>query len=74
MARYKYQIRETAYRNYVTDALYAVVNGGHYGLTLTRRYSEIFEPEAPQKEDNRTQEEIVAAVWAGITGKKAVKQ
>lgn len=74
VARYKAQIRETAYRNYVTDALYVIVNGGQFGMTLTKRFAEIFEPEKVKKEDTRTQEEIVTAVWASITGKKVVNE
>ena len=73
VARYKTCFREIAYRNYVTDALYVVVNGGHYGMTLTSRFSELFEKEKPQKEDNRTQDEIVDGIWSKITGNKENK-
>lgn len=74
VARFKTQIREATYRNYVTDALYAVVNGGHFQMTLTKRYAELVQPQEPQKEDTRTQEEIVADVWAAIKGKKKKKK
>lgn len=47
-------------------------------MELTGRFADIFEPKKvhkkAHKEDNRTQEEIVAAVWAGIRGKKAVSK
>lgn len=74
VARYKVQTRETAYRNYVTDALYVIADGGRSGIALAKRFADIFEPKKVQKEDTRTQEEIVAAVWAGITGKKVVNE
>lgn len=67
IARFNKHNRETAYRNYVTDCLYALVNGG---LTVTQRFHEIFAPKKPEKVDNRTTEEIVDDIWAGITGVK----
>lgn len=68
VARYKTCFREIAYRNYVTDGIYAIVNGGHYDLAFTCRFSELFEKKKPQKVDNRSQDEIVDAIWAKITG------
>jgi len=55
-----------AYRNYVTDGLYALVNGG--GLAFTRRFAEIMEPEQekPNQSEKLTQEEIVDKVWSAI--------
>ena len=78
-ARQKENFRETAYRNYVTDALFAVVNGGHFQFSLTKRFADIFDPtpvpnEDKRSEDNRSMDEIVDAVWSGFEGKKAVSE
>ena len=67
IARFNKNSREVAYRNYVTDCLYALVNGG---LTVTQRFHEIFEPKKPEVVDNRTTDEIVDDIWAGISGVK----
>ena len=73
-ARQKENFRETAYRNYVTDALFAVVNGGHFQFSLTKRFADIFDPTPVPNEDNRSMDEIVDAVWSGFEGKKAVSE
>lgn len=65
IARFNKNSREVAYRNYVTDCLYALVNGG---LTVTQRYCDLFARKEPEKVDNRTTDEIVDDIWAGITG------
>lgn len=65
-ARFEKDMRERTYRIYVSDCLYALVNGG---LELVHRYADIIDPAPKKKTDERTQEEIVAQVWRGITGR-----
>lgn len=69
-ARAEKQRRDNTYRFYVTDCLYAIANGG---LTVTKRYADIINPEPEKPKDTRTQAEIVAQVWSGINGKGGEK-
>lgn len=64
-ARADKQRRDNTYRIYVTDCLYAIANRG---LTITKRYADIINPEPEKPKDTRTQAEIVAQVWSGIKG------
>lgn len=76
VARLNLQIREVACRNYVTDGLYALVNGGltmtmHYSeLIKTMHYSELIEPVKKKTEETEelSQDEIVDKIWAKIGG------
>lgn len=75
IARIKTNVREVAYRNYVTDCLFALVNGGFVrGYQMSERYCVMMAPKQPEKVDNRTQQEIVHDIWAGINGKKRVNK
>lgn len=69
-ARADKQRRDNTYRIYVTDCLYVIANGG---LTVTKRYADIINPEPEKPKDTRTQAEIVAQVWSGINGKGGEK-
>ena len=65
-ARIKQSKRDNTYRIYVTDALYAIANGG---LSMTTRYADLINPQPEKPKDTRTQDEIVKQVWRGITGR-----
>lgn len=73
MARADEKERESSYREYVTEALrYITENtakniGGTY---LTKRYTDIINPQKPQKKDTRTGDEIVADLITGLFGKE----
>ena len=72
VARFKLEKRQEAYRIYVTDCFFAMSGTLHAlaggGPKMTQRYADIISPpEAPPK-DERTQEEIVSAVWRSIRG------
>lgn len=53
---------EETYRIYITDALYAAVNGGHH---MTKRYYDILHP-APEVEDQRSPEEVKTKIVDGL--------
>lgn len=63
-ARFRTEQRETIYRIYVTDSLYAIARG----LTVTDRYANVINLAPEKPKDTRTQEEIVKQVWKGIKG------
>ena len=67
VARFNTNSREIAYRNYVTDGLYALVNGG---LTMTMHYSELIDPVKKKTEETKelSQDEIVDKIWSKIGG------
>ena len=71
-ARYNLEQRCEAYRIYVSDGLYCLSNTLHAfvggGLTLSTRYVDLLHPVPEKPKDERTQEEIVAQVWASIKG------
>lgn len=74
MARLKTKLRETAYRFYITDALYCISDclvKKLGGLALTKRFSDIISDEKPSKPsptENMTQEEVVDKIWSKIGG------
>lgn len=53
---------EEAYRIYLTDCLYASVNGGQ---TMTKRYYELLHPD-PVVEEQRSPEEIKSKITEGL--------
>lgn len=53
---------EETYRIYITDALYAAVNGGQH---MTKRYYDILHP-APEVEDQRSPEEVKTKIVDGL--------
>lgn len=56
------KLDEETYRIYLTDALYASVNGGQH---MTKRYVEIIHP-APEAEEQRSPEEIKSKISDGL--------
>lgn len=69
VARYNDKQRETAYRIYCTDCLKIIAeNTAKFagGSTLTARYAEVIGLSAPEKEETRTSEEIIASISAKL--------
>lgn len=74
-------MKDKAYRTYVTDALRLIsestakYGGGPY---LSKRFADIIDPPKKTKaeidQENKSTAEIVDEIWAGIRGKKEVKQ
>lgn len=61
-ARLHQKQEEETYRIYLTDALFASVNGGQ---RMTKRYIEILHP-APEVEEQRSPEEIKSKISDGL--------
>lgn len=57
---------EETYRIYLTDALYASVNGGQH---MTKRYFDIIHP-APEVEEQRSPDEVKATILGKLRGLK----
>ena len=70
LARWRIADREEACRIYFADALMAIAKntgatvGG--GCTMKDRLMDLIHPELMPEPDERTQEEIVASIWAKI--------
>lgn len=60
---------DTAYRFYVTDCLFALVNGGQ---TMTKRFYDIIHPaiETPEtkQEEKKEEEKVVNRIAGGLRG------
>lgn len=61
-ARLRQKRDEETYRIYLTDALFASVNGGQH---MTKRYFDIIHP-APEVEEQRSPEEIKSKISDGL--------
>ena len=71
VARWRTADRQEACRIYFADALKAIADntaktatGG--GMIMKERLADILYPDAVMPEDDRTQDEIVASIWAKI--------
>lgn len=70
VARWRQADRDEAYRIFVGDALKAIADntakiaGG--GTTMSKRLVDVIRPDLVPEPDPRTQEEIVASIWAKI--------